>query len=266
MRKSITIQRHGANPKRCYVQTHQSQLAIFRAYQRGLYPTLETLYSEGYAPNLRSVCRDRGVRLGAYGNPTAAPIEAYAPILGHGVVTGYTHEWREHHVDRSAWKLHVMASVETTEEAAEAHAMGWRTFRTSDDVDPIDGVEISCPASDEAGSRVQCERCGLCDGAGPSTRADRGEPVESIGTIPYSGVILWEGPSLIDGAPIAVIATGIGSRKSANTKTGGMVQVHILRTDVEPHVAQRTGDDQSVCGRCPMRPLLEAMARKGVTA
>ena len=34
-----------------------------------------------------------------------------------------------------------------------------------------------------------------------------------------NGIILWEGPSLIDGAPIVVIATGI-KRASRNAKTG----------------------------------------------
>ena len=47
------------------------------------------------------------------------------------------------------------------------------------------------------------------------------------------GVILFEGPSLIDGAPIAVIATGF-QRRTANSKTGDMVQTWIIRSDREP--------------------------------
>jgi hypothetical protein len=62
--------------------------------------------------------------------------------------------------------------------------------------------------------------------------------------------ILYEGPSMIDGKPIGVIAT-VGS---ANSKTGAMVQTWIMRQDVEPHHALKTGQDASVCGDCPHRP------------
>lgn len=65
-----------------------------------------------------------------------------------------------------------------------------------------------------------------------------------------SGYILYEGPSQLDGQPIVVIATD----NSGNRKTGGMVQTWILRADVEPHTALKTGDDSSVCGDCPHRP------------
>lgn len=61
--------------------------------------------------------------------------------------------------------------------------------------------------------------------------------------------VIYRGPSLIDGAPIVAIAT-TGSR---NAKTGSMVQTWILRSDVEPHVAARDGQDASVCGTCPHR-------------
>ena len=67
-----------------------------------------------------------------------------------------------------------------------------------------------------------------------------------------TGTIIYKGPSLLDDSPIVVIATGLG-RPSKNTKTGEMVQTWIMRSDIEPHVAVRTGDDVSVCGNCPLR-------------
>ena len=70
-----------------------------------------------------------------------------------------------------------------------------------------------------------------------------------------NGLIVYTGPSAIDGRPIVVILTGLAS-SSANEKTGGLIQSWILRADVEPHTALRTGDDASVCGQCPHRPLL----------
>jgi len=70
-----------------------------------------------------------------------------------------------------------------------------------------------------------------------------------------SSLILWEGLSLIDGAPIAVIATGLDAA-SGNDKTGAMVQTFIIRTDMHPVQALETGADESVCGECPSRPYL----------
>lgn len=70
-----------------------------------------------------------------------------------------------------------------------------------------------------------------------------------------NGYILWEGASSYDGKPIAVILTGIKS-KSTNSKTGEMLQTYILRTDIAPTEALKTGDDESICGDCRHRPLL----------
>lgn len=61
------------------------------------------------------------------------------------------------------------------------------------------------------------------------------------------GYILWEGESLYDGKPIVVIAT----MNSDNGKTGDMVQTWILRQDINPIEASRTGEDSSICGTCP---------------
>lgn len=64
-----------------------------------------------------------------------------------------------------------------------------------------------------------------------------------------SGAVLWEGPSPLDGQPIVALATS----KSSNEKTGNVVQVYILRADVGPVDAVKSGADESVCGHCPMR-------------
>lgn len=63
-------------------------------------------------------------------------------------------------------------------------------------------------------------------------------------------MILYDGPSMLDGSPIVVLA----SAGTKNEKTGPMIQTWILRRDVAPHDAQRTGQDASVCGDCPQRP------------
>ena len=66
-------------------------------------------------------------------------------------------------------------------------------------------------------------------------------------------MIVYEGLSLIDGKPIVAIITGL-SVQSKNSKTGDMPQVWILRSDIHPTEALRTGEDISVCGNCPHRP------------
>ena len=59
--------------------------------------------------------------------------------------------------------------------------------------------------------------------------------------------IIYDGPSLIDGSPIVAIA----QVKSGNRKTGDMVQTWILRSDIDPITASRTGADTAICGDCP---------------
>ena len=55
-----------------------------------------------------------------------------------------------------------------------------------------------------------------------------------------NGYILYQGPSNIDGKPIVVIATGFAN-KSANGKTGDMIQTWIIREDIAPNVLSETG-------------------------
>lgn len=68
------------------------------------------------------------------------------------------------------------------------------------------------------------------------------------------GYIAYEGPSLIDGKPIVVIVNKLDG--SDNEKTGAIVQSFIIRSDIPPVEALKTGDDASICGDCPHRPLL----------
>ena len=65
-------------------------------------------------------------------------------------------------------------------------------------------------------------------------------------------MIIYEGPSAIDGAPIVAIATGL-ENPSDNAKTGAMVQVFIIRADIAPIRAYKIGADFSICGNCPHR-------------
>lgn len=66
-------------------------------------------------------------------------------------------------------------------------------------------------------------------------------------------MILYRGPSVINGDPIVVVATGYGTRKSKNSKTGSMIQVWVLSEDLNPISAVMTGKDESICGSCKHR-------------
>jgi hypothetical protein len=80
----------------------------------------------------------------------------------------------------------------------------------------------------------------------------------------FRGIILYEGPSLLDGKPIVAIANKILSA-SKNEKTGAMIQSFIIRSDIKPHHALRDGSDISICGNCKHRPYLIAQGESDST-
>lgn len=63
------------------------------------------------------------------------------------------------------------------------------------------------------------------------------------------GFVFYDGPSQIDGSPIL----GIAILRSANVKTGDMVQTFIVRADMPPLDAIASGADEAICGDCPHR-------------
>ena len=65
-------------------------------------------------------------------------------------------------------------------------------------------------------------------------------------------MIVYEGPSEINGKPIVGLITGLVT-PSTNKKTGPMAQLWILDATTAPHKAVKTGEDESVCGDCPAR-------------
>lgn len=62
-----------------------------------------------------------------------------------------------------------------------------------------------------------------------------------------SGMVVWEGRSRFDGSPIVVVLTD----RTDNKKTGPMIQSWILRSDMPPTEAVRSGADVAICGSCP---------------
>lgn len=148
----------------CYVNVGQGALAVWNGYKRGIYPFWDDNETRG-----------KFVRLGTYGDPAAVPAFVWKALLidseGH---TGYTHQWKNPALSPghlAALRSMCMASADTAEEAAQAQALGWRTFRVALDPErePIikEGAnkEVLCPASAEAGKKLTCAECLACGGA-----------------------------------------------------------------------------------------------------
>ena len=81
-----------------------------------------------------------------------------------------------------------------------------------------------------------------------------------IGAKNKNTLSLYEGPSVIDDKPIVVLAANY-KNKSANSKTGDMIQIFILRQDISPVEASNNGEDSSICGSCNLRPFLAKIAK-----
>lgn len=75
-----------------------------------------------------------------------------------------------------------------------------------------------------------------------------------------NGIVIYEGPSLLDNKPIVVIANTF--KRSANKKTGPMIQTWIMRSDMHPNDALKTKQDYSVCGDCKHRGVYNPVTDK----
>ena len=148
-----------AERRECYVNLSQGPTVVWKSYVRGIYP--EVVGHNAIA----SLGRGRMVRLGTYGDPAAVPAYIWESLIseaaGH---TAYTHQSGV--ATAQARPDFMMISADTEAEARAAWAQGKRTFRVIKSVsDIVQGSEISCPASKEAGFRTTCNSCGLCGGA-----------------------------------------------------------------------------------------------------
>jgi len=160
--------RKDAEGKRtCYVTLMHGPLMVWKSFQRGNYMPIDAWEDLIKAPSRADararIATGRNVRLGTYGDPAAIPAHVWRELLaestGH---TGYTHQWRMPIAD--ALRDIVMASVDTPDERAQAVREGWRTFRVKTADAPMLPREVTCPASDEAGKKTDCNTCQACKG------------------------------------------------------------------------------------------------------
>ena len=141
----------------CYVNLGQGPTIVYKAYKRGVYPVAKLALS---SDTIQSLGADRIVRIGTYGDPAAVPSWVWDQLLKRCKSwLAYSHQ--------SGWRPDIaMQSADTMAEAVEHWKAGHRTFRVIADLGDLDKTkEILCPASKEAGRRVQCTACKLCKGS-----------------------------------------------------------------------------------------------------
>lgn len=140
---------HRSSPRTCYVNVGQAPLAIYRG-------------KHVVVPNINEIAAGHIVRLGAYGDPAAVPFGIWQLLLDKAEGwLGYTHQWRS--CDQRL-KQYCMASVDSLTEYDEAHRLGWRCFFVGRSLDDKPERAALCPASAEAGKKMQCADCMHCSG------------------------------------------------------------------------------------------------------
>lgn len=156
-----------AQHRECYVRIDQGALIVWKNFLAGKYPALTS------TADITAIASGRMVRIGTYGDGAAAPSWVWSAMLsgakGHAA---YTHQWNRadsssgtYYVGNGGWGPYpwvYMASAESLDEARQAWAHGYRTFRVVNSTDELDPEhEIVCPNETRG---VQCVDCGLCRG------------------------------------------------------------------------------------------------------
>jgi len=148
-----------AKERSCYVVIGQGPVIVYKSLARGIYP-------DATKPlEIAALGKGRMVRLGTYGDPAAVPSYVWKWLI-HGAKghTAYSHQATTQGAafDPALY----MRSADSLSEAAFAWGQGQRTFRIIAHTDEVvQGREILCPASEEAGRKTTCVACGLCGGA-----------------------------------------------------------------------------------------------------
>jgi hypothetical protein len=142
----------GVNGKTCYTYgtTAVAANGMYRAHHAGK--------SLPFDP---SMVTGDPVRLGAYGDPAAVPVEVWLPIIaassGH---TAYTHQWDNPAID-ARFRAICQASADNPDETVAANAAGYRAYT----VMPVGTTKVPgavpCPSP-----RISCADCLKCSGTG----------------------------------------------------------------------------------------------------
>lgn len=141
----------------CYVETWRAVENIWQSQRRA--DRTDRMPVDVFATSVAGL----QLRIGAYGDPVAVPLEVWAPLLrvagGH---TAYTHQWKRDDL-AAGYRDWCMASVDSDAEQRDAERRGWRTFRVRAVDGPVLATEVVCPHERDAD--IKCGGCSLCRGA-----------------------------------------------------------------------------------------------------
>lgn len=141
----------------CYVNLAHGPLHIWKAWKAGKYPRVQLQHSTS------ELFSDRYVRLGAYGDPAAVPVEVLDTITRVCAGwTGYTHQWMKKRF--KPYRRFCMASCDTIEEVRKAQRRRWKPFFVRQENEELPKGFFACPASAEEGKRLTCAQCRVCRG------------------------------------------------------------------------------------------------------
>jgi hypothetical protein len=157
----------------CYVTLIHGPSIVWKHFSEGK-------YAEVTRDEARRLLAGRIVRVGAYGDPSAVPMDVWTTALDRVAdLTGYTHFWRDH----PQLKAFCMASVETAAERREAKILGFRTYRARKPDDPLLEGEGHCP--NDKDKSVICMSCMLCGGERSKAKADITTVIHGTGKVHF---------------------------------------------------------------------------------
>lgn len=148
----------------CYVNLGQGPRSIHSALSKGRYPAVSL-------ERALELIRGLKLRLGAYGDPAALPIDLIEALVsvssGH---TGYSHQlfWIDRPKAERLAKL-VMVSCHNRAQLEEAQRRNWRAFAVVTESQRAQSTDlVECPAYTRG---ISCEQCLLCRGASLKARS-----------------------------------------------------------------------------------------------
>lgn len=146
-----------AKNRGCYVNW-TPLVGILRSYDASKYGDIDHArwWFRRNSPN--------AVRIGAYGDPVAVPLEVWerlAELPPQPTILGYTQMWRSPLA--KGYQKFCMASTKSPRERADAKRLGWRSFRAAlpQDATPAQMQKL-CPAT--VSDEDTCKGCRMCSG------------------------------------------------------------------------------------------------------
>ena len=152
---------------KCYTHKYQQYsgfLSMLKSIAREFKNVQEIPSIDLLESRIVDLSKDRYIRFGTYGEPTLIPVNLVSSMVNASKShTGYSHQWAK----KPEYAPFFMASTHSEGQANMASKLGFRSFIASDKTLPN---AVVCPASNEAGFKSTCEKCGLCSGQRKGTK------------------------------------------------------------------------------------------------